>query len=167
MNLMHLTRMSERNSHGKRKQLGIYLCDCGSVTECSVSEVKNGYKLGCNSCKGTRQSTNRTKLDIDTSVNSAYAKIKSQARIRNIEFSLDRDTARILMTSPCNYCGVLGSSYKIRTASVNGIDRIDSSIGYIGGNVVACCKKCNLAKHTMGAQEYIDHCQAVINYRKA
>ena len=34
------------------------------------------------------------------------------------------------------------------------IDRIDNSKGYIKGNVVSCCKKCNTAKNTMTTEEF-------------
>jgi len=37
---------------------------------------------------------------------------------------------------------------------VNGIDRINSNIGYIEGNVVPCCKHCNRAKNTMSDSEF-------------
>ena len=36
----------------------------------------------------------------------------------------------------------------------NGIDRIDSSKGYVKGNVVTSCKYCNTAKNTMTQQEF-------------
>jgi hypothetical protein len=36
----------------------------------------------------------------------------------------------------------------------SGIDRIDSSIGYIEGNVVSCCSKCNTAKSDMPFDEF-------------
>ncbi len=37
---------------------------------------------------------------------------------------------------------------------VNGIDRINSNIGYIEGNIVPCCKHCNSAKNTMTESEF-------------
>lgn len=36
----------------------------------------------------------------------------------------------------------------------NGIDRLDSSIGYVKTNVVSCCTKCNYAKHEMTIDEF-------------
>ena len=42
-----------------------------------------------------------------------------------------------LSSMSCNYCGAEGP---------NGIDRVDSNIGYIRSNCVPCCKHCNYVK---------------------
>ena len=36
----------------------------------------------------------------------------------------------------------------------NGIDRVDSTMGYAIDNCVPCCKTCNIAKHTMTTIEF-------------
>jgi hypothetical protein len=46
----------------------------------------------------------------------------------------------------------------------NGIDRIDSSIGYVEGNIVPCCKACNMAKNTMGQDEFMLWVERVYNH---
>lgn len=161
MKLLQLTKMSELNSAGKRRQLGLFQCVCGIEVERSVSEVKSGNIKACKSCGNKNKGKSHIKDDLQTSCNSAYAKIRSQASIRNIEFTLNKEDFRALVTSLCTYCGASGSSYKIRSASVNGIDRLDSSLGYTKENVVACCKKCNIAKHTLSPKEYIEHCKLV------
>lgn len=45
----------------------------------------------------------------------------------------------------CYYCGVEGP---------NGIDRIDSSRGYVEGNCVPCCKHCNYAKGNLSIGDF-------------
>lgn len=37
----------------------------------------------------------------------------------------------------------------------NGIDRIDSNDGYVQGNVVPCCKYCNMAKMDRTQDEFL------------
>ena len=37
----------------------------------------------------------------------------------------------------------------------SGMDRIDSSLGYIEGNVVPCCAQCNIAKNTLLLDEFL------------
>ena len=65
----------------------------------------------------------------------------------------------------CFYCGspprqtILDGQFKgVRTSdksiTVNGIDRIDSSVGYVDGNVVTCCKYCNTAKSSLTQDEF-------------
>lgn len=63
-----------------------------------------------------------------------------------------------LIINNCYYCGTkpnqieekFGTSFKH-----NGIDRLDSSKGYILGNVVPCCSKCNLAKGLLSEKEFL------------
>jgi hypothetical protein len=39
----------------------------------------------------------------------------------------------------------------------NGVDRVDSSKGYVKENVVPCCKWCNIAKGNKSAAEFKEH----------
>ena len=45
----------------------------------------------------------------------------------------------------CHYCGVSGP---------NGIDRIDSSLGYSRNNCVPCCKHCNYVKGNLSMNDF-------------
>jgi hypothetical protein len=36
----------------------------------------------------------------------------------------------------------------------SGIDRINPSLGYVVGNVVPCCARCNVAKNNMSVEEF-------------
>lgn len=47
----------------------------------------------------------------------------------------------------------------------NGIDRFDNNIHYILSNCVPCCKICNRMKHTMTAQEWLDHLDRITKQR--
>jgi 5-methylcytosine-specific restriction endonuclease McrA len=70
-----------------------------------------------------------------------------------------------LIHQPCTYCGDIDSNVmrdRLRikvpisgtVVRYNGIDRIDSSKGYVTGNVVPCCKRCNIAKNDMTFDEW-------------
>lgn len=61
---------------------------------------------------------------------------KDRSSKRKIEWKISDSYAIELMLSNCYYCGEEGL----------GIDRIDSKIGYVKGNVVPCCKECNTMK---------------------
>lgn len=85
------------------------------------------------------------------------------------EFSLSLEKFVALITASCHYCGcpptVLtagiskSKSGKIRRAwasriAKNGIDRIDSRLGYVDGNVVTCCLRCNIAKGVLSYDDF-------------
>lgn len=70
--------------------------------------------------------------------------------------------------SPCHYCGLEWSKeiqdrrnetikdglFSDVVVKCNGIDRIDSEVGYTSKNTVPCCKYCNTAKNTMTQREF-------------
>ena len=49
----------------------------------------------------------------------------------------------------------------------NGIDRIDSSKGYVESNVCSCCKYCNTAKNTMSVEEFLEFIKRIYNHNFA
>lgn len=72
---------------------------------------------------------------------------KKSAKDRNIEWNISDQTALSLIQSKCTYCDKL--------VAFNGIDRINSEIGYVDTNVVACCSVCNIMKHEHTVENFI------------
>jgi hypothetical protein len=81
---------------------------------------------------------------------SAY---QSSAKARNLDFTLSEAEFLAMWGKPCFYCG--GALAKI------GIDRFSNALGYIRGNIVACCRKCNFMKHNMEAADFISQCETI------
>lgn len=81
-------------------------------------------------------------------------RMKQQAKRRNYEYGLSDDDARALVLAPCTYCGV-------KTEPFNTVDRLNNALGYKAGNVVPCCKTCNMAKGCLDPATYIDRCKHV------
>ena len=46
----------------------------------------------------------------------------------------------------------------------NGIDRVDSKIGYVEGNIVPCCEKCNFMKSNLEVDVFLEHVHKIENY---
>jgi hypothetical protein len=74
------------------------------------------------------------------STDKHLAMYKSGASSRNIGFEISDEEASILFCSVCHYCGYQAPH------RLNGIDRVVNTLGYVKGNVVACCSYCNRAK---------------------
>lgn len=83
-----------------------------------------------------------------------FNRLKRNAKQRNIFFNIDLDFFMSLWEQNCTYCGD-----KVYTA---GIDRIDSSIGYVSGNCVRCCFICNKAKNNLSVGDFINHCKKIL-----
>jgi len=86
------------------------------------------------------------------------------AKNRGQDWKLSDQEAEVLFQSNCHYCDRPPSNVHYTKKYYSGIDRVDNTLGYVQGNVVACCKECNLAKHTRSADQFIDHCKRVATY---
>jgi hypothetical protein len=82
--------------------------------------------------------------------------VKDGAKSRNLTWELSDDYATSLLFSNCEYCGSEPRNNMRNQMPYNGIDRIDNSKGYVPGNVVSCCKICNLAKRTMSVNDFME-----------
>jgi len=77
-----------------------------------------------------------------------YSALKTQAKLRGLQLKLTFEQYSKLANKKCFYCGG-----KLSPCAV-GLDRIDSSKGYILGNVRTCCKACNLAKNSLSEKDF-------------
>lgn len=83
--------------------------------------------------------------DFEALVAGKYLQIKRSAMTRNIEFSLTlKDVRKLLNCKFCKYTGIEMGGYKEYRLT---FDRIDSSKGYVPGNVVACTEIANKMKN--------------------
>lgn len=90
-----------------------------------------------------------------------YSVYKRNALNRNIEFNLCFDEFVNIVEKPCYYTGIINSininkSDLFGTWKCNGIDRLDSSKGYILDNVVSCCSQVNLMKGTLSETDFLE-----------
>lgn len=76
------------------------------------------------------------------------AVLRSRALRAGLEVTLTLEEFEELCGTECSYCG--GNL----PATGSGIDRINSSIGYIKSNCRACCGTCNRAKSDMTEAEF-------------
>jgi hypothetical protein len=76
-------------------------------------------------------------------------------------FTISFKTYKELILLPCEYCGGQLNEQGL------GLDRIDNLKGYIEGNVVPCCKTCNIMKNSFLSYEEMKVAMNAINtYRK-
>jgi len=100
-----------------------------------------------------------THADGEASFNEFFSQCKRGAKRRGIAWELSKEQVREIAVRDCFYCGRKPEQFRRRSDlngifTYNGIDRIDNSKGYVVGNVVSCCKRCNYAKRDMTADEF-------------
>jgi len=110
----------------------------------------------CYSCRGEVLKSHND----STTWDYLYHVIKGRKASQEKGFGLTKDCFRQISQMNCYYCGAeptLSNGYKSwhPKIKINGLDRIDPSIGYFDENIVACCKDCNIAKLDKTEEEFI------------
>lgn len=135
----------------------------------------------CYECARPKNTTN------DTSYRELYATCRRASIQRDLEFNITLEQHSNLSINNCHHCGEPPTPYNrylkangtrrasmhtIKQAAVNaawitinGIDRLDSSVGYTIENCVACCYDCNVAKAEKTEEAYIEHCRKVVYFQ--
>ena len=81
-------------------------------------------------------------------IRSRFRMILRGAKPRGLEVSISFDQYQELVSQPCAYCG------GALPETGHGLDRINSEIGYVQGNVRPCCTTCNVAKNDLTESEF-------------
>lgn len=164
-------------------------CDCGNYINKPVKEVLQGKTKSCG-CLSYRYNplgnTDYRNPQLST-WKILYKRYKSSAKHRNIAFDITLETFTDICSKNCFYCGSspieknkwdepnvkrnghkhTEDNYKKFTVLANGIDRIDSMLGYFDINIRPCCKDCNRAKMDLDEDKFFNlvkrvyerHCQ--------
>lgn len=180
MNNLHWTKISTQSKWLKKSQRNVLShtiqCVCGKKRDIRNSEwikllegnITARTKTQCKECtvkmywegftdkdnlkglfKSLKNSCKRIKRDIDISFEQAYKMYKSNCYYCNSE--------------PSNT--FTNTTNKEKQTKYSGIDRVDSDLGYIQGNVVPCCKHCNIAKNNMSQTDFLNLVENIFRYR--
>jgi len=143
-------------------------CACGKESIVPGQSLRSGRTKSCG-C-GTGES--RRLPEGEAAFRYLYRKYQCSAKNRGLTFELNKKTFRLLTQQPCHYCGVsplqvsaINTNATTAPYYHNGIDRKNSSLGYIKDNVVPCCFVCNRAKSNMGYNSFIAWLEGVASYR--
>ncbi len=138
------------------------LCDCGNKHEVGGESLRKGNSKSCGCLQKEMDRWNRIE-DRDYATWKHLYSYTIIKRSKKSGYVSDIQLSEFINISKqsCHYCGI-ESSNTIKDRSkksdlmlnFNGIDRIDSNIGYLLSNVVSCCKYCNCAKNTMTQDEF-------------
>lgn len=151
-------------------------CDCGRMARVSLASLRSGNTKSCGCFKIENQirlgevlNKGRKLPPGESLARHAFSECKVNAKKRGIEWMLSEDEFRRLVAGPCSYCGVPYSKRR-RAKGYNGefvcsgIDRVNSSLPYEIGNCVPCCWTCNVAKASMGREEFLEWVGRVYRY---
>jgi len=136
------------------------ICDCGNETVVDGVYLRSGHTKSCG-CLRYEWKPPFTLSEGEASFNNLYANYKRNAKVRHLSFALSKAEVRKFTKQNCHYCGQPPEQEHGRASKnngvyvYNGLDRIDNDSGYVQGNVVPCCKQCNMAKNNMPYSEFM------------
>ena len=155
-------------------------CDCGVIKVLATRSLTSRDTRSCGCLKKDVMNA-RCKFG-KPGRSRLWGQYRRDAAKRNIAFLVTPEKFFELVESDCYYCGVsLSNEIKIysmlrRGGSLvreqissyvyNGIDRVDPTRGYVEGNLVPCCRQCNVAKWNMPQQEFYDWIERIVKHRK-
>lgn len=156
------------------------VCDCGKELKVRTYNLKCTIK----SC-GCKTETKKK----DMALNQKYATYKRDVLKRGLEWNLSHDEFNDMIQKKCYYCNsdpILWSPYltkdnNIRKSysnkmnnysymyetriKINGIDRLNSKIGYNINNCVPCCTKCNIMKNAYTENDFLLQIKKIYEFK--
>ena len=150
-------------------------CKCGYRRHIHVSEWprfldgthKANIRAGCRKCNLLDKPTSEK---INSGYRYLYNSLKSSCKRIKRDFELSYEEACTLYKGNCAYCGKPPSNtVKVNVekfgVKYNGIDRIDSSKGYVENNVAPCCYTCNRFKSDLALPDFLEHVENIYCFR--
>ena len=170
--LLVLNKSNKKGNNGQA--YWICICDCGKEHVVSGESLRSGRSKSCGCLRKNppNKENNRVVAIWKQLYNSTIIKrSKKQGYVSNISFSKFKEMSQ----DKCFYCGLEHSniatdkSYNgVKASTVvvkyNGIDRVNSELGYSVNNTVTCCKYCNIAKNIMTKDEFMRFIKRVYEY---
>lgn len=156
----------------RNKVLWLCKCDCGNKKVVVGDNLSSGKSNSCGCLKKEFLEKKGNQWGLFTDRKMAIARVQyNHIKRRHMKMTgelMSFDDFYDKIRQLCYYCGLefsktledifaeTKSNKKLsdEILQCNGIDRIDSSIGYTKENTVPCCKFCNCAKNTMSVDEF-------------
>jgi hypothetical protein len=168
MKFGRLTVIKDTGRRTGKSPVWLCKCECGGERETTTKSLNSGTAKSCG-CLYKEAMQRRTgikrerKMSVDECCTRiVYGVYRGMAKKKNRDFKISLDILREMIKQPCAYCGKLEhTKMKYRgdkniIFGYNGIDRIDSSKGYIEGNIVTCCKTCNTGKNALSIDDFYE-----------
>ncbi len=156
--VLEIQRIKKNN---KSRVFWLCRCDCGNEKVVAGRTLNSGHSQSCGCLHKESLSKANTLENGVAAFNKVYKAYKRGAKDRGLIFELTKEKFKEITKMDCYYCGDapsnVGKSLSITDNYIyNGIDRLDNNVGYVIGNVVPCCKKCNMMKLNYSLEAFKD-----------
>ena len=143
-------------------------CDCGKESIVFGYSMKAGVTKSCG-CLMNEVKESRKLPTGESAFNTVVASYKRNAKERGLIFELSNEKVRELTKQKCAYCGTepkttTNTKRSTGNYTYNGIDRVDTKIGYVESNVVTCCEVCNRMKWILTEEEFYNQIKKIYQF---
>jgi hypothetical protein len=152
----------------KRESQILCLCDCGTENYVSCWTLKNGKSKGCLKCNNPRPGEKNPLWGGYENISGKYyGRIKRNAEKRNIVFDLSIEYLNQVLVEQNFKCKLsqvpiyFSHSKKDNYEATASVDRINSNLGYIIGNIQWIHKDVNLMKNHFNQEYFIELCKKI------
>ena len=129
-------------------------CKCGKEGIRNAAHLVNKRVSCCKSCAALKLSFEQSYL----------RRVKDRAKSSNFEFNINIEYLMSIFNNKCSISGVpikFGKHWKKLSDQTASLDRIDSSKGYIKGNVQWVHKDVNFMKGALTQERFIELCKKI------
>ena len=154
---------------GKRGTFWKCKCECGNETFVRRDGLTSGRIISCGCAKYNLGKNNHSFKGHEELSATLYNGIKREAKYRNKSFDISMEYLWQLFVNQNRKCSLTGLELTFSKCSgqsdgTASLDRIDSTKGYIEGNVQWVHKKINMMKQTYSQDEFVELCKMVTEH---
>jgi len=151
-------RKEYREDNPEKVYIGYTKCREKHLTENPDAYRKHNASVHNDWVKKNPDKVKNIAENVKNSPKCLYTRLNSRAQEGGFLQSLTFDEYIELASDKCYYCNHKNPKY------LNGIDRINSDVGYEYDNCVPCCKMCNYMKNTLNEETFILMCAHIATY---
>lgn len=169
-----------------QKALWKCICDCGKEVVVQGKRLRTGHTNSCGCYKSDicrektkKMSLNNRQIPGEANWNIFYKECEYKAIKRGLSFNLSLNKFKEVSKQNCAYCNCEPSSKnRLKNAKTysknwieqswiykNGLDRINSNLGYEENNIVACCEFCNRMKTDFTLDFFLKKIEEIYKHR--
>jgi hypothetical protein len=144
-------------------------CECGELRTISTGNLLAGNHISCGCYKNNLKGALHPSWQGKGKLNRSYwSIIRCNAERRGIYFDLTIDYIWELFEKQKEKCALTGWPLiiEIKSFQTASLDRIDSKLGYIEGNVQWVHKDVNKSKNTFSQEYFLKMCSDIHNQQK-
>jgi len=157
----------ENNNRGAIWQV---VCDCGNVREVLSYHLRSGESKSCGDCL-----EHHNWKGVGEMSGNDFANIRRGAEKRNMIFDISKEYVWDLYLKQDKKCALTGLDIRFvrgyenhrKAAKTASLDRINSKLGYVKGNVQWIHKVVNIMKWHLDEDYFIEMCRKVVEYNES